>query len=409
MNSEAAGGSALVEVIQDVLDLDDKQAEAFAFLLRRGEAAATDVARATHQSRGAAYTCLRALVGAGVVSEIPTRPITFRPLPVGDLVREGRRVTQQRIAALDQVAANVAAEETVPCGPSATLIRPGDVTVASGRRAALSELRRSIDDATATFWGLGAVHAPARILRSAPLVMSLQDAAQRGVDVRLHLARTATGEATFQRLRDAISPTLIHPPPEKWPGNVTLAVSDHTALVYVPQPVSGDAHGEDILVRLQGEPFVQLLSRLFPSDGSGHDEAIGPSWNVVVEACREAKQEVLWMRGAPGRPPPEVERGLAAAVPPTVDARRLRTQSQSALATDDRWNDRVVSAAPFWFTLIDETRLFQSTPALNDEEGVVLRKSQDPDEVAFYREAFLRTWARGEPVAEEIASDTNRH
>ncbi len=406
-DKDPSGEPRLVDVLQDILGLSDSEADTYNFLRRQGESSATEVARGTHQSRGAAYTSVRDLVGAGLAQEIPTRPITFRAMPVKEVLGEARRVSERRIEQLQQV---LAASEAAPEDAStpADLLRPGDVTVASGRRAALAELRRGIDDSIRFFWGLAARGASGRILRSSGLLASLKDASHRGVDIRLYLCPTDAVPEEQKRIEDAVAGPTIWTPPSAWDGRATVAITEHAAFFYIPQPATGEASGEDILVRLAGSVFVETLTHLFPKDESNAASSPRSStWNDVVQACQDAEETVLWMSGSSVDAPADTQREIATALPTSATGRRVRAASVGSLDSE-RWVERTAASVPFWFLIIDGKRLYQATPPGPGQTGITVRVSEDAEELRFYQDFFERAWERGTTERASEPVETSR-
>lgn len=387
------GEPQLVDALRDILGLTDTETEAYLFLRHHEEATASQIARATHSSRGATYACLRELAATGLVQEVPTSPITFRPMPFDEVLLEAQRISERRIQALKNAltALPQPAEETAT---HPDVVRPGDVSVVATRRGALSELRRGIDSTQTMCWGLGARRATTRILRAAGLLESLRDAARRDVDVRLYLPEEDENLAHRRRLQDAVGTAAVRVPPAGWDGHVTIMVTDEAAFVYIPQPASGDAEGEDLLVRMAGTVFSQTFSQLFPPDEPTAPADRDTTWESVVEACRSAEEEVLWMRGATAQAPHPAENRIGRALPEGVAGRRLRARTVAGLDEERAWEDREVPAAPFWYVLVDGRRLFQATAALPGRSGSALRFSDDPEELTFYKETFERFWTR---------------
>jgi sugar-specific transcriptional regulator TrmB len=401
------------------LGLAGTEIRTYRYLIASHGATPTAVARDTGQSRGRIYETLRVLVAKGLAREEPSRPVRYLPVPLSEVLAVQWAEARRRVEALRSLRAAVGA----PVAAERPLVRPQDVTVYMGRRAA-AELGRLAQRARERLLLVAGGRAAERLVADGVLLDQIQSAARRGIDVEVHVAAAPGGRA-WAVLESALGGRRVRPLAPGAAHPLMYVVADATCLLTVVQPddASPDV-GDDVTVRLRGGPFVEIAlqdARLYAPPANAEVASTVPAVEVAVtdldpqrvgmrylQALAGAHQEVLAL-GPPGWGR-FLERGWEATVGVYASAklRGVRFRALTAERTPrgaERfgavWETRVVPWVPAWVVLVDGRELFQAFTLGAATGAPQVRHSTEPGEVRFYLDLFERLWGSGQPVAEE--------
>lgn len=391
--------------------LTPSEIEAYEFLLDHAGSTATGVAKATRRSRGRTYQTLRALVERGLVRERPSEPVEYAPVEPAEIIQLLLAASHRRGAELETLLEK--ARQWHPTPPAA---RPPQeapqAALLRGRRPVSAEILRLVDGASRRLWVSGGGNLVARIRAQRSLVIALQAAADRGVDVAIAAAPAdpaAPPTNPFPGLAGVRFATLA------WgsPIPVNLLASDATALLIVPLP-DDDApgHGDDFCVRLEGSPLAEAVATWVDamvrgSQGPAAGETDAAARAEWLSSVRTARTRILVMGAKPWLALATAEdAGLRQAhleaVRRGVDVRFVTDLDPSVwrlvqpLLSSCRV--RATQAVPVWAAVVDDRICFVGIAGHSDEVSWI-RRSTDSQDVRHVSGLFTRFWDAGADLA----------
>lgn len=258
LTTEGAISEVLKRVFADE-GLTDSEIRAYEFLRRAGSATPSQIARETGQARGRVYETMRRLVERSFAREEPTKPIRYAPTPLAEVVSLMAGRISQQTQTLREIQSWVREHKPEPEAPQQHPLRPGDVAVASGRRACMTELRRLMRESRE--WLLLAFGAPfgRRFVMLEGIQTELESLRQKRIPVRLLAPWGELGEAATRVLDRVAQPDGKVTLPTALNRPLAVAANETAVLEILSQPDDDSPNrGDDVGIRISN-PLYALL------------------------------------------------------------------------------------------------------------------------------------------------------
>lgn len=403
----------IIELLEEI-GLTRKEIEIYDYLLISGAAMPSAIARDTGQPRGRIYEGMRNLVAKGFAKERPTRPILFAPTPLPEVLaaaqaRLSRHLIVVRHAQTIGAKGALGELEPAPIPP----MRMRDVSVLSGRRACYAEITRMVENATTFFWISGGGRFAARLSNMPNLLDTIQNAAARGVDVKIIFPQTQALGRALSLVDATRTRPLLHQVNKDDNGPLVACANESTSLELIAQP-DDDAptRGDDVAIQIADPLFAarqkRRLNRLVvtvkPVTAPATFPWLGPNHGTDIfgEAIKRATVEVQvlgspewgtymsanWAHDKPAYDA-AVQRGVLLRAVGTHDA----AKPEDLLKFQESWKIRLVDQLPMWLTIVDGKELYQAFPHPSLGGVPQFRRSEEQHEIRFYQGIFERLWA----------------
>lgn len=388
------------DVLADLLKMSPDQAHLFRLVTNRGPVTAAEAAKALGRNRARGYEILRDLVRAGLMIEVPGRPLRYEVVSVHQLLAD----KQQELA--EQAVRLAAAREALPAdaGP---LLGSNRVAIVEGLEEALKQAALLVRRAESEVFLVGkeCLDAP----NSNLVLHALKGQTGGTCSVSLYLENDAE-EGARKAAKDATGQAPVLYDASGFPDLAGVA-TEHGVLFLVPESTrnAGSRVGVHVESQVIGE-FVCLAVKhlLHPAKSLPVQDAEDDSFlNKYKRALAEARRSIDIMVGTGwiGRwPEPEIQelgRLYVAAVQRKVQVRFLIQNSMPEMLA--AWQTgvmqavrmRTLDAVPLLLCIVDDQTVLK---AVGDGDRVVNVVHQDPNEVRFSHEVFNGFWDKATPV-----------
>jgi hypothetical protein len=384
------------------LGLTEEEAFLLLRVVSRGQITAAAAARILGKSRGRAYEVLRSLVAAGLVEELPGRPLLYAARPLAGAVAGRRGELEARVAALRQAEEALRRTEAAPPASG-----PGSVSLYWGVRTANREAARMAQQARRSVLVAGAVTFGGDRPGFELLLLALSRASLGGASVALFLP----GLPEAAPFREQAERTLgaghvVAYEPGQLP-DAACFVADDEVLHCLPGFRGEDEMADEALgIKVRSPAFAELvrtsLRALLDARGPSLDESFG-AFRRILE---EARGEVCTLAGQGWRDlRPEAELAELGRLYTEAAARgvavRTVVHDDAAAAEAFRLGPgpmRLQAGLPLWLAIVDDAVAFEVSRA---EEGGArqARLSRDPSVVRLFRNLFENVWADARPLS----------
>lgn len=259
--TEALPAAALARLLQD-LGLSAAEIRIYRFLVERGGAGGSAIARETAMPRGRIYEAMRRLAAKGFVREEPTTPIRFVATPQRDLLS----MAKARFTAHLETIKTSEALLSKLAQPAPTLVapvaRPRDVRVLDGRRACNSEILRMLAQTQRWFWLTGSAHFGKRLSQMPRLQEAFLASARPGIDVRLFLSDVENRTPSMLWLRMSLERLIHDIRLDPTHSQILTCANEASVLEIIVQPNdAAPSRGDDIGIRINSGVLADATRR----------------------------------------------------------------------------------------------------------------------------------------------------